>query len=49
MSRKLWIICLAIWFIAYGLLTITNVRFDGQNLIMGVLAIATGVLALLDK
>lgn len=49
MGRKLWIILLGVWLIAYGLLLITNLRFEGQNLIMGVLAIATGVLALFDK
>lgn len=49
MSRKLWMICLAVWFIVWGLLTLTNIRFDGQNLVMGVLAVAVGVLALLDR
>lgn len=49
MGRKLWVVCLAVWLIVWGLLAITNVRFEGQNLIMGTLAIAAGVLALLDK
>lgn len=49
MTRKLWAICLAVWFIVFGLLTLTDVRFDGQNIIMGVLAIAVGILVILDK
>ena len=49
MSRKIWLIVLAVWFIFWGLLAVTNVRFEGQNLIMGVAALAVGVLALLDR
>lgn len=49
MSRKLWVIVLAIWLLLYGLLAITNFRFEAQNLIMGILAIAAAVLLVLDR
>lgn len=49
MSRKLWVIVLAVWFVAWGLLAVTNVRFEAQNLLMGLMAIAVGVLAAFDK
>lgn len=48
-SRKLWLIALALWFGFYCLLAITNVRFEMQNLLMGILAGAVCVLALLDR
>lgn len=46
---KLWRIALACWLILYGLLTISNIRFDGQNLLVGFLAIAAAILLLFDK
>lgn len=49
MSRKLWVIALAVWFIVWGLLAVTNLKFEAQNLLMGVLALVAGVLALLDR
>lgn len=49
MSRKLWVICLAVWFFLWGLLAVTNVKFEAQNLVMGVLAIAVAVLVAFDK
>lgn len=48
-GRKLWVIVLAIWLLLYGLLAITNFRFEAQNLIMGILAIAAAVLLVLDR
>ncbi len=48
-GRKLWLICMAIWFILYGLLAVTNFRFDMQGTVMGILAIVVGILALLDR
>ncbi len=49
MSRKLWVILLAIWLVLYGLLAITNFRFEMENFVMGILAIAAGVLLALDR
>lgn len=45
---KLWLILLAVWFILYGLLAITNLKFEASNLIMGVLAIAVAILIFVD-
>lgn len=49
MNRKLWVIALAVWFALWGLLHISNVHFEAENLLMGVLALAVAVLALLDR
>lgn len=49
MNRKLWIIALAIWFILYGLLAVTNFRFDFEATVMGILALCVGLLAIFDK
>lgn len=49
MSRKLWVVALAVWLVLYGLLSITNFRFEAQTLIMGCLAIVAGVLLALDR
>jgi len=46
---KLWRIALAVWLILYGLLAITNVRFEMQGFLMGVLAVAAAALLLFDK
>lgn len=43
------ILLLAIWLIIWGILAITNVRFEGQNLIMGCLAIAAGAMLLWER
>ncbi len=49
MSRKLWVIALALWLLLWGVLAVTNIRFDQQNLIMGLLAIVAAVLLVLDR
>lgn len=49
MNRKFWVIALAVWMILYGFLAVTNVRFEAQSLIMGLLAFAVAILALLDR
>jgi hypothetical protein len=49
MSRKLWAICLACWLVLWAVLTMSNVRFDGQNILMGVLALAAGILLVLER
>ena len=40
----LWQIVLAIWFLAWGLLAVTNFAFEQRDLIMGLLAIAVAIL-----
>lgn len=49
MSRKIWVIVLAIWLLLYGLLAITNFRFELQGFVMGVLAIVAAVFLFLDR
>ena len=48
-GRKLWVIALAIWFLLWGLLAVTNIKFEAQNVVMGFLAIAVAVLAAFDR
>ncbi len=45
----LWRIVLACWLILTGLLLVSNVRFEGSNLLLGFGAIAAAVLLLFDK
>ena len=40
---------LAVWLILYGAIPLLSVRFSGLPLIMEILAIAAGVLILLNK
>lgn len=49
MNRKLWAIAIAAWLVLWGLLAVSNVRFEAQGLIMGLLAIVAGVLLILDR
>lgn len=46
---KLWRIVLACFLILYGLLLVSNVRFDGENVLLGFSAIAAAILLLFDK
>ena len=46
---SLWRIALAAWLLLYGLLALTNIRFEAQALMMGVLAIVAAVLLVLDR
>lgn len=48
-GRKIWSICLALWFLLYGLLAVTNIVFAQQAFVMGILAIAVAVLIVFDK
>jgi hypothetical protein len=49
MSRSFGVICLAVFLILFGLLTVTNIQVYAANGIKGVLAIAAGVLLLVGK
>lgn len=46
---KLYRIALAGWFILWGLLAISNFKFELSGFVLGALAIAGGVLWLLDR
>lgn len=49
MAKKIWLILLAIFLVAYALLAISNFQFEQSGLIMGILAGATGIFAFLDR
>ncbi len=49
MPRKIWMILIAIWFFLWGLIHVTNFKFEAENLIMGLIAVAIGVLYVFDK
>ena len=46
---KLWRIVLACFLILYGLILVSNVKFEAQNLLLGLSAIASAVLLLFDR
>lgn len=48
-SRPLWLIILAVWGIASGLLVISNLTIAFAPIILAVLLIAFGILALFGK
>ena len=48
MPKNLGMILLAIWLILSGLIPILNLSFSGLGILMGVLALAAGILILLD-
>jgi len=49
LTRKLGMILLSIWLIASGLIVIFNLGFTGLSIIMAILAIAAGILILLER
>jgi hypothetical protein len=49
LSKKLGIILLGIWLILTGLLPLVSIQIPHFGIIMGILAIASGALILLDK
>jgi uncharacterized membrane protein HdeD (DUF308 family) len=49
LTKKLGMILLSIWLIVSGLIAIFNLSFTGLSIVMGILAIAAGVLILLDR
>ena len=48
LTKKIGVILLAVWLILFGLFPIIKLTFEGQAIIMGLLAIAAGVCLLLD-
>lgn len=49
LSKNLGMILLSIWLILTGLFTIISFNFDGREIAMAILAIASGVLLLFGK
>lgn len=48
-GRKLGVILVAVWFLLWAALAITNFSFELSNVLMGVLAAAAGLLLLFDR
>ena len=48
-TRNLGMILLAIWLILYGLIGLLGLSFSGLGVIMAILAIAAGVLILIER
>jgi hypothetical protein len=46
---KIWLIVLAIWLIVYGAAGVFRLNFEGMPVVMGIGAIADGVLIFLNK
>ena len=49
LTRNLGMILLALWLILGGLMPLLNLSFSGAGTIMGILAIAAGVLILVGR
>ena len=48
-TRNLGFLLLAIWLILYGLIGLLSLSFSGLGVIMAILAIAAGILILLER
>jgi hypothetical protein len=49
LTRNLGMLLLAIWLILSGLMPLLNLSFSGAGTVMGILAIAAGVLLLVGR
>lgn len=49
LTKNLGMLLLGIWLILSGLIPLLNLHFSGLGAIMGLLAIAAGVLILMDR
>jgi len=48
-TKKIGVILLSIWLIVQGLMVILHLSFQGSAVIMAILAIAAGILLLIDR
>lgn len=49
MNRKLWQILLALWFVVWGFLQVTNVTIQFAPVILGFLALLVAIFLFLDR
>ena len=49
LTKDLGLLLLAVWLILYGLLAVFNVSFPQQGIVMGILALAAGILILIKR
>ncbi len=48
-SSKFGMLLLGIWLILYGLIALFDLRFNGQNVVMGLLALVAGIIIVIDR
>lgn len=48
-ARGIGAILLGVWLVLHGLISLTNLSFNGLGLIMGILALVAGLLILIGK
>ncbi len=48
-GRPWWQVLMAIWFLLWGLLQVTSFSFALENVVLGILAIAIGILFFLNR
>lgn len=46
---RLWRIALAVFLILYGLIILTNIKFELQNFLLGIVALAAAIFLLFDR
>lgn len=49
MPRTCGVICLCIFLLIYGIVTVSSITFQMQNFLLGILAAVAGILILLGK
>ena len=48
-GRKIWTILLALWFLVWGILQITNITVELASVILGFLAVLVALFVFLDR
>jgi hypothetical protein len=48
-NKKIGVLLLGIWLVLYGPIPLLKLSFEGLGLLMGILAIAAGVLIIIDR
>ncbi len=49
LARNIGTLLLAVWLILHGLMSIMDLRFHGSGTVLALLALASGILILLDR
>lgn len=49
LSISIGMLCLAIWLVLTGLLSVFQVSFPSENIVLGLLALAAGILIVLGR
>ena len=46
---KIWTVLLGLWFVLYGLMSLINLSFRYDDVVMGALALITGIFVIIRK